>query len=488
MDDEKIFFKFIIDIPDIDKAEPGSQSSAGEHIGELVLGNESEIFIKIFYDPRENLDRKIMGREADYSFKLLSKFRVVSVESQYKNILHIDFSDYEFSGMTSGTSDESGHVYFTIGLTGIKLIYRAAEEQDSEIYLNGTAFWLIERNYKYHPNFSWRNDSFKWEPKNKVTDPIDFNNIQFIPEHRFYTITRDKDVSIIKEPRIRIKHKGLSEEEVKAHANLLCDLFSFYSNKEIAWRRSRIYAAGKLFYEVKRVQDEENKYAGIFSFDFFQNPLNLIRNVDPVFLFENRERVSKMIERFNYALRLRDETKFMILYGVLEQLRNQYIEAKLIEIEANGNPNRAKEEYSFVRKPKEINEAIENAITSLSDLVAPEQRELFRKEAKYKVFGIRVLSMVNQFQSYFDYLKINPEEYDINFLELKSLRDKIFHGRNTDELQSTLRKANWYNHLPRFTGVLMLKFFGIEDLRKIENKPYHRASLDNTNNHEEDIS
>ncbi|WP_276368734.1 hypothetical protein [Chryseolinea sp. H1M3-3] len=471
--DERIFFKFTIDIPDIDKSEPDSQTSVCEHHGELLFKDPTNITLKIFYLPLERLDRKIMGWQTDYSYRLLSKFIVSEVKSSYQNLLMIDFTEYEYSGMQNSTEfHESGFEYFTIQLTGIKLIYKSDIQSDSEIYLNGTAFNLIELHYRYHYNLPWKNDQFKWEPTNKVKDWIKFNDISFIPEHRFITSTKSTDtkVSLEKLPRLRIKNNNdLSESEIKTHVNLLCDLYSFYCHKEITWTESKIYSADKLYYEVKRAPSEDNKMPhGIFIWDFIQNPLNLIRKVDTAFMFKEASLVGKMIRRFNYSFKVPDESKFMILYGLLEELRNQYIQNQLIEKDSNGNPNRAKEEYDFVLRRKDVDAEIEKALELLVSVVDPRQQAMFRQDIKHKVLGIRVMSMTNQFRSYFEFIKVNPDTFGLDFSKLKSLRDKIFHGRKLDDSLDTLKKAVWFEHLPRFTGILLLKFFGIESVDKIE--------------------
>lgn len=471
--EERIFFKFTLDIPDIDKSEPDAQTSVGEHQGELMLRSPTDIMLKIFYQPQERLDRKIMGRDTDYSYTLLSKFNVTDVKSSYGNLLAIDLKDYEYSGMEHNSEfHEAGLDFFTIQLTGIKLIYKDTSDQqpDSEIYLNGTAFNLIELHYRYHFNLPWKNDSFKWEPTNRVTEWVKFNDLYFIPEHRFYnTKSCNTTVSLEKHPRLRIKHNGLNEQDVKTHVNLLCNLYSFYCHKEITWTESKIFSEGKLYYEVKRSITEDNRLPhGIFIWDFIQNPLNLIRNVDSAFLFKESSLVARMITRFNYSFKLSDESKFMILYGLLEELRNQYIQSRLIEKDANGNPNRAKEEYGFILKPKDVDKEIGNALKNLVKFVESSQQEMFRQDIKHKVFGIRVLSMADQFRSYYEFIKVDPEAFGLDFAKLKSLRDKIFHGRKIDDSLDTLRKAVWFEHLPRFTGILLLKFFGIDSLNAIK--------------------
>jgi hypothetical protein len=474
MKEEQIFFKLRIDIPDLDKHEPDAQKSALEYVAELVFETNTDCYIKIFFDLKERLDGKVMSWEPHHAYTLLSKFIVTGIIAP-DHLKHIDFCHYEYKGMASEKLDEFGKLHFTVRLKGIRLVYEAAEQRDSEIYLNHTSFPLIELNYRYTQFFSWSKEKFQFEPLNNIKEFIPFNKIEFKPEHNFYVSTKstDKLVHVTKEPRLKIQHENLTAAEVQIHTEMLCSLYSFYSNKKIDWEYSRIYAEGKLFIEFRDTVQEENKFPhGIFIWDFIQNPLNLVRNVNAGHVVENSEIVSRLVERYTYALNANDEIKFLILYSVLEELRNYYILAGQIEKERAGIPpnlNRVKDEYRFTRSANKTYDFIKDSLKQISEIVVPEEKEQFENEVSFKVNSIKIMSMTDQFRSYFAYVGIDPQRYDLDFKELKSLRDNIFHGRPIKD-REYLKKVNWYERLPRLTGELLIKFFGIEDLKKIEKK------------------
>ena len=471
--DERIFFKLKIDIPDLDKFEPDAKHSELSYDGELVFEANSEFYIKIFFDYSERLDRKVMSWDPKYSYSLLSKFQVTEVVSPQR-LKHIDFSNYYHKGMhTSSDFYEFNKQYFTIKPNGIRLTYEASEKADSEVYLNETAFGLIELNYRYTPNFPWKNEEFKFGPINNIKEAIKFNNINFIPEHDFSVSNKSSDntVNVEKRPRLRITHEGATESEIKVHVNMLCDLYSFYTNKKIDWKRSRIYAEGKLYVEIRDTVDNKTVH-GLFIWDFIQNPLNLIRNVNAHDLIQNGQLASMLIERFNYGLKTSDETKFMILYSILEQLRNYYIMTGQIESDKAGNPpnlSKVKEEYEFIYGKDKTDKLIKEALSQIKDIVHDSHKTLFESEIKYKVSGIKLMTMESQFDGYFKFAGVDPKDFDLDFKELKSLRDNIFHGRPIKD-KDYLNKVNWYEHLPRLTGILLMKFFGINDLKTIEKK------------------
>jgi len=198
----------------------------------------------------------------------------------------------------------------------------------------------------------------------------------------------------------------------------------------------------------------------------------LIRNVNSKSIIDNKELVSKLVERFNYALKVGNETKFMILYNILEQLRNHYILTGQIERDKAGNPpnpNKVRDEYKFVHGVDKTNNFIKKILKQITEIVAPEDKATFESEIPNKVPDIKLMSMSNQFDSYFKFANVDPKKYDLDFEELKGLRNKIFHGRRVDD-KGQLDKVNWYEHLPKLTGELMIKFFGIDDLKTIKKK------------------
>jgi hypothetical protein len=470
--DERILLKLKIDISDLFEFEG---NIILDYDAELVFESNTNFFLKIFYEPSDKHFKRIMSWDPKYSYSILSKFTVAKVVTPQR-LIHVDFCDYFYKGMSSSTTyKEFGKEYFIIRLQGIKLVYEAPEQLESNVYLNHTAFRLIELNYRYHMNFFWKNEEFKFEPINGIKEFIEFGNIKFIPEHNFILNNKSTDiqVNIEKEPRFRIVHSCTTDKEIKDYITVLCDLYSFYTNKKIDWQHSRIYVDGKLFIEIRDTVQEENRdLHGIFIWDFAQNPLNLITNVNPKTLIDNKELVSKLVERFNYALKVGNETKFMILYNILEQLRNHYILTGEIESEKAGNPpniNKVRDEYKFVLGIKKTNEFIKGILKQITEIVDPIDKEAFESGISAKVPDIKLMSMSNQFDNYFKFTNVDPKNYKLDFEELKGLRNKIFHGRHVDD-RSQLDKVNWYEHLPKLTGELMIKFFGINDLKTIEKK------------------
>ncbi|MEP2688241.1 hypothetical protein [Maribacter dokdonensis] len=471
----RTFFKLRINIEALDLISPKYQKCAKFYKGELIIDekNNHEIQLKIFFDEKENLDRKISLWYHKYDLNLIQYFKVIEIEEP-KNLIEIDFLNYRCKEIQKSTSFyEFDLKYFIVKLTGIKTTFLNSEKLASTIYLNQQSFDLIELNYYYNQNIFLDDEDYTWKPRNKIENYIKFGKISFKPEHRFFRTTKNHSEKILiqKEPRLSLEYSNLDVKEIKKHIELLCTLYSFYSLENIDYSISRIHTKDKLHIEVRDVSSNITKdYHGIFRWEFFQNPLNLLINVNAVHLLENSKFYRNIVNRFIYSLKTNGESKFMILYSILEQIRNNYILDKKIEKEKAGNiPNLKKvtEEYKFNLSKTQTDKFIKDILENIIDIISEEDKELFKKEIKYKLTPIKVVSMINQFQSLFDYIEINPVDFKLDFLELKRLRDSIFHGRPVNDNLKVLNSANLNKCLPKFVGTVILKYSGINDLKEI---------------------
>lgn len=473
---KRTLFRLQISIPELDDFFPRGESCNGKYDAELLINEKDvrKILLKIFFKDEEYLADKII-RWDNYNndVNLLDKFKVVEI-NQPDNLLNIDFSNYNTTGMTRSSSYfENGIQFFIIKLNGVVKIFNNVEKNISEFYLNDQAFQLIESNFRYNINFPFGNESFKLNANNNIKEFIKFNNIRFKPEHNFFNSSNldETEIKIKKEPKISVEYSGVDEIDIRNNILLLCSLYSFYSKQKIDFFFSRTYTADKLFLEFRDIENISVKNpSGFFRFDFYNNPLNLILNVDSSHLLNNKEFVINVISRFNYSLSTDGESRFMILYNILEQIRNQYIlDSKIEQEKAGKDPNIKKviEEYNFLKSKRQTDKFIRKNLEGIKEIISNEHKELFQREIKYKVFPIKVLSMMNQFKSLFTFIELKPDEFELDFEKLKMLRDSIFHGRPIFENIEFLEEINYFKRLPKFTGLVVLKYFGINDIKKI---------------------
>lgn len=467
MKEENIIFNVNIHIPESFEILPiASEPLSSSHECELIINSKDDIILKIYFKKEEFFDVKFIHWEDDYNGNITSEIEVLEIISP-KTLTHIDFVGHRCKTIKSSVPYDSNYSYFTISLSGIRLIYKSDDKRDSTFYLNDTSFNLIESGYSYNLLFPWSCEKYEWKPTNKYINTVKFHELNFIPEHNFYTLNKNHKelVKIAKEPRLRIQHSNLTENKIKKHVRLICDLYSFYSQQPIDYCVSSIYAEDKYFYEVREVSNEpSNEYPhGLFAWKFHRNPMNLLINIKSHSLFNNLDFVSSIIERYTYAIRSKGETRFMLLFNVLEQLRNQYIlDGKI------GNIKKVQEKYHFIIDDSTVKTQINGFLEQLLEIIIDSQKESFKSQITNKARNIIYMPMKAQFDSLIKFTNINPEDFKLNFSKVVDLRHEIVHGKSINTQQTNLlEQINRYNCFPTFIGTLMLKYFGIEDLENI---------------------
>lgn len=469
----RTLFTIKIDLPDTNLSFPNKIPSKLEYETELIAENDLKDFIlKIFYDPKEYLADTVLWWFSQKNENILSKFEILKIHSP-ENLIDIELKNYGIKKIQSSSYCDENLSFFLITLNGIKKVFKNNEKRSSEFYLNTQANKLVELNYRYHQNFSWLDKPYKLEPIHKRNDFLKFHQVNYKLDFNFYHSNENEStIKITKEPKFSIKYEEHSESVIRKHAEILCSLYSFYSQNKIDFFYSRIYLKDTMIIEFRKVENALAKNVhGMFIWDFYQNPENLICNVDTQKIFENFKFTQKIVERFIYSLKTSGETKFMVLYNIIEQIRNKYILNKEIEIEKAGDiPNlkNVVEEFEFKPSKTQTTKKIKNILSQITELVVDSQQEAFKNDIKYKITPIKVISLINQFNSLFDYLELDPKEYELDFIKIKSLRDSIFHGRPIYERETELESLNNYKKLPRFTATIILKFLGINKLAEIK--------------------
>ena len=456
-------------LADIDSYGPANfKKIADSHICEVITTNESDVKLKVYFDSMEYLGHKIECWHSKSDENFLKHIEVQEILKPDELVI-VDFSSARLIGMTNSTEFyEDGKQYFTIDLDAIRLGYKNKNDFDSEFYLNETSFKLIESIYRYQFNFSWNNPKFKWEPINKNKEPIRFHKISFVPEHYFFVDnnSEDREVLIKKIPRFRVINEGLAESQIKAHIHLLCDLFSFYSQETIDYGVSKIYAEEKFFYEILRSSSNSSVDShGMFRWELRSNPLNLVQNIDTERLLKTKSFVSKVVSRFVYGLKTQGESKFMILYNVLEQIRNQFITNEDILITKN---QLVIEEFRFIPGKNTTDKKIRETLMKITEIVHEDDKVQFEKEIPHKVKPIKFISQKGQFDSFFKSISIEPSVFELEFQDVKNLRDSIFHGHSIKDKSDYLEKINHYKRFPKLVGTVILRYFGIDDISKIK--------------------
>jgi hypothetical protein len=207
---------------------------------------------------------------------------------------------------------------------------------------------------------------------------------------------------------------------------------SFYWEKNIDFFRAHIRVNNIDNYRTREIlrfsdhyKDDAKNSILIKKFDTFYS---LIECVNYSSFETNKEILSELIPRAIKSKNVDDISAFMILYNIIEKIRNYFL-SKPVESEHF----MIKEEFEFKLGKKKTNEFIKNKIKEIKEIVADSDLEEFDNKASDKVTFIKKTGLKEQIDSLLNYLKLNSDAYNIELSNLIKIRNNIYHGKLPEE-------------------------------------------------------
>ena len=254
------------------------------------------------------------------------------------------------------------------------------------------------------------------------------------------------ELTLRKVPIINLINNLHDEYEIGLRIESICILLSFYLCDEIEWYMS-VYNYEE--YQKITIKDIERIRLKIKSSSFttdFNSSQEFIKSVlRKEQLIDNFDFWEKTIEKFILSSRLDGESKFMILYNILEQ-SFVYLKTTGKVVVKYDKPLYKGLEF----KKKEINELCRNLIEDIKKIIprkATKERAEFDKQnlsIKFKesiIVKKRKDTSNSKIQLLLKKLVVKPEHYGImNLREIINIRDEIIHpsvdkGIDSDNLK-----------------------------------------------------
>ena len=443
---------------DIDKFMPSAEPIPEKVHAHLVIESAKKIELKVYHDYKSHLQRK-MEVFTSVNKDPLRYANLISVESvnNEDRLIDVDFSNSKFKSFqtSSGFQDNIGD-YILIGFDQIKLVYLPTERDEENgdsyeaaFYLNDNSKNFIKGKYSFQ-GFTWKDPNI-WRANNRQKEYLKFGEIEFLLDFNFFTKTGEDDIiSIIKEPRLNIRHKNLGEQCIRKYADLICSILSFYMNISVYYFFSRIHTEKQTIIWRKIAKEEiVTNWSRFIKLEFREKFEGLVAKADAKVLKSSRF-FNKVVERYNLAKNLDGEARFMVLYNIIEQIRIFYIQEDEVQ-----------QTYNFSVSKKKANKIIRENLLNISNIVIPEQRKEFEEHVINHIRTIKYLPMRKQIDALFSHLVINLESLDLDFKKLLSLRNQIFHGISIDTEHEELKKAN--KELPKVVALLVFNLLSIRE-------------------------
>lgn len=393
----------------------------------------------------EYLQLTIYYKSSDYlfeKFKLL-KENGISILSTIKpkiNKHKWEFPDiFDFSQSTLIDIQESHHwehnrkpVILTID--NLDILVNGRYVGDGRFQLTKNIFQHLDEYIRYGGLGRHRyDDKFIEENLNKETS---FGPVRFILsfEHFYDQNYSIQNIRILRDAYITLTDdtEKLTDNQLINLGESLCLLMSFYWGKTIDYFIGNIRINNVDNYRTREIL-RYSHHDFDDSQDFllkcrFKTFYDFIECVDYGKVDTNSRILHELIPRILKTKNVDDISAFMILYNIIEKIRNHFLSNPL-----SGKEFTIKEEFYFTISKRQTDEFIKNKIKEIKEIVVESDLDEFDNKASDKVTFIRKTGLKDQFESLLTYLELDSKSYVIDFTNLIKIRNNIYHGKLPQE-------------------------------------------------------
>ncbi|MDP4269100.1 MAG: hypothetical protein Q8909_03120 [Bacteroidota bacterium] len=391
------------------------------------------IQLTIFYQPSEHLFEKV-----DFLHK--SGINILHHITSRPPQRNWDFPDIlDFSNSKLLNIEESPHWEhrkkpLILTLDNLDLLYQNRQSGDGRFQLTENALFVLDEYIKYgYLANSDSSDKFIESTTNRV---LDFGDIQLelSYNHNYGSSTKYK-FEIERDAYLTITNSlnNLSDAEIINRGDLVCTLMSFYWQKTIDFFIAHVRLNNNANYRTKIRYKYSNHYvdeSSEFSLKTrYATVYEFIESLDSTKVTVYRVLLEEITPRIIKSKIVDEISEFMLLYNVIEKIRNHCIEFPIGDSRLE-----IKEEFSFTQTGKALYNSINNKLKELAEIVSPDDRDEFLSKTSGKVNFIKKTGLKDQFDSLTKYLGIDEQTYDLDFTKLIQIRNNIYHGKQSDEV------------------------------------------------------
>lgn len=343
----------------------------------------------------------------------------------------------------SGGNRENGNKFILITLDFCKKIINAnLRIPQAEFSLTESGLHLVDELYSVESSFDDNNPySFSLEEKEDKKINLGKYTLNFILKLEVFGEKNINELKIKRWPRLHLHQtrKETIEDEnlLYKEIELVLILLSYFQNQKIHYTFGRIKRKSSVI-EYNLTKEEKGfflpkksllKENGISIYDY-------LNDCDFDFISSNHKFIYNIVNRFIYSEYLEGESRFMILYNLLEQTRNFFIQISKDRKESI----EISDEFQFTIESKtKIDKLIKNKIKELSEFVIDNEKDSFKNTANKKVNFVKKKLMQNQFDIFFKYIEINLDTFNLDLQELLKIRNTIYHGHDTQSIKDKLK-------------------------------------------------
>lgn len=413
----------------------------GEHFKDKITNKEFET--KLLYNQRkpEYLTLTIFYEQSDFLYEklnflhekgvnILNVIKPKTFEYKWQIPDYFDFSNSNLIEIKESHYWEHDKKPVILVINCLDIISNNCYAGDGRFKLTENIFLHLESyiNYGQLANYE-TDDKFIDENKNRFTKFGPVNFILFF-QHFYKQSKLINDIIITRDAFLKINDetKELTDRDIINIGNDLCILMSLYWEKTISFFIATIRINDIENYRSREIlKFSDNNYDETKEYhlnDLFRTFYDFIETISFDKYIECKEILEDSISRLLRTKNVDNISAFMILYNIIENLRN-YMQSNTID----NNILSIKEEYCFIYGKDKTNLFIKNKIKDITEIVQYSDKNEFIKKANEKVSFIKKTGLKDQLDSLISHMNLKPENYDINFTDLIRIRNSIYHGK-----------------------------------------------------------
>lgn len=437
-----IYFTLKINIPEhpnVSEFEFKSKLSFPEDSGQIILEINHEESLNLGYF----LSRYSESLEDWSSFPMLFKPKLITSTNLGNNLLSFDFRDSKAISVSFGYTGITNIV-----LSEISIFHK---RQISVNAKKGSDFWLsspcdeIVRHF-YGQSFTYKG---KWEVWTRFKKLLPFEDVKY----KFYFIYKKTElekpwqISIRREPNLHISHRlRENPKKVLLYGKVISSIAGLYFHQNIDFEQITIRTEEyTIVVPFSRKAYLENNYYSLIHYGYKKDFSFYLLDINTNnFLTNNYELIIDWIEKFINSITLDEESKFLLLYKLLERMKTEISKSVGVEYKLSIPLNEAKEKLKSI-------------LVRETDYVDEAERSFFIDKVVNQAF---FKPQKNQFEALFNKLLIDPKDYNVNVKDLHNIRNKVAHGvNNFDRIKPSIL---FVPNLQKLVGAALLRILGLE--------------------------
>lgn len=367
-----------------------------------------------------------------------------------KYVLDIDYSRSKIGGIIGSTinSDNDGKFFAVkfkrVDFKTTQYLKFKNNQNVSEIQLDNHAYDLM---YQLINVDGFQSDPKIWKSYTTQSKSISYCDISF--DLDFKEILEKDSASypnlITRIPRIVVSHQDISYDVFLQYTKVICSAISFFQGHETTYEKV-IFNKKDVVWNSYSPKPTKNKLLtrNLGRFNIKDSLFQFLSEMTCEILGKS-DFLHQNVILFNQGIYAEGTTEFMLYFTVIEKLRNHFFP-----------PNKSKEKFTFKEK-KSANNFIREKLSEIQERVIDKEKELWESVKEDKLVNLKYLPQKDQFNTFFELIKLNPSDFELIWQKVVSLRGRIFHGEYIPSDETELIELNV--KMRTFVGNVLHIFF-----------------------------